>query len=130
MTNMNLFHVLTVNPAPFSDRAKEAGLVTLMGMVAIFTVLALLWLIIEILHRVLSGEPKTVKEKAPEPVKRSEPEAPVSAPVENVSVATEDDGALIAVITAAVSAAMAEDGYNGGFRVVSFKRAATNRRRA
>jgi len=53
---------------------------------------------------------------SPQPVATAEPEEAL------------DDGALIAAITAAISAAMAEEGYTGGFRVVSFKRAARRNR--
>ena len=47
------------------------------------------------------------------------PAAPVAAPV-----AEANDAELVAIITAAVAAYMAEEGteYTGGFRVVSFKR--------
>ena len=37
--------------------------------------------------------------------------------------AAEDEGAVVAAITAAISAARAEAGESGAFRVVSFKRA-------
>jgi hypothetical protein len=47
-----------------------------------------------------------------------------AAPVEPAPapVASEDDGAIIAAITAAITAMRAEDGASGSFRVVSFKR--------
>lgn len=124
MMNANWFHALTVNGRPLAENAKEAGTVTLLGMVAIFAVLSLLWLVIEILHRALSEKKKTAEKAAPAP---AAPVAEVAKPDPIVSQpsceAQADDGALIAAITAAISAAMAEDGYTGGFRVVSFKRA-------
>jgi len=126
MMNSNLFYALRASGRTLAEDAKEAGTVTLLGMVAIFAVLALLWLVIEILHRALTEKtadrtreksepkPERVVAPTPEPVAvRKEVAAPAAAA---------DDGALIAVITAAVSAAMAEEGYTGGFRVVSFKR--------
>ena len=132
---MKLVNVLTVNPDSVIDRAKQAGIVSLQGMVTIFAVLALLWLVIEILHRALSGDSGAKKEetvekkeeKKPAFVKREAPKqesapAPAAAPV-----AQADDGAVIAAITAAISAAMAEEGYTGGFLVVSFKRASNRR---
>lgn len=118
----------------FAERAGVAGSVTLLGMVAIFVVLALLWGVIEVLHRVLNLGGKT-ETTAPAPAPRKQPaprtEKPkkaataVATAVPNVTVT--DDGALVAVITAAVAAAMAEEGYQGGFRVVSFRRTPTRR---
>ena len=128
MMKLNLLNLLTVNPAPFSERAKEAGLVALMGMTAIFSVLALLWLMIEILHRLLAEKkpaPKTAT-VAPIKSKKSEKDVKSAEPVVEPK-ASDDDCALIAVITAAVSAAMAAEGYNGGFRVVSFKRSSVRK---
>ena len=46
---------LTANGNSFAENALEALYVTLVGMVTIFAVLALLWGIIELLHRILSS---------------------------------------------------------------------------
>ena len=48
MGNLNLAYALRVSGRTFAEDAREAGTVTLLGMVAIFSVLALLWLVIEI----------------------------------------------------------------------------------
>lgn len=123
---MNILIFALKDGAPFAERAKEAGTVTLLGMAAIFVVLSLLWGVIEILHKLLGGaEPKKAKKND-----KNKPEAEISqTPVETVpaETAAEDDGALIAAITAAISDAMSEEGYTGGFRVVSFKRAPARR---
>lgn len=120
----------------FAERAGVAGSVTLLGMVAIFVVLALLWGVIEVLHRILNHDGKTETETAaPAPKKQPAPRAekPKKAPQSAKAAAATaaptatDDGALVAVITAAVAAAMAEEGYRGGFRVVSFRRTPTRR---
>ncbi len=116
---MNMVYALTANGRPFLENAKEAGTVTLLGMVAIFAVLALLWLMIEVMHRLMVGpSPKKEQKAAAAPAKKeSAPARPApQAP------AAQNDGALVAAITAAISAAMAEEGYTGGFRVVSFRR--------
>ena len=128
MMNSNLFFALTASGRSLAENAKEAGTVTLLGMVAIFAVLALLWLVIEILHRVLS-EQKEVPEPKEEPAPIIEKKADIPAPTSPAEVvaSSADDGALIAAITAAISAAMADEGYTGGFRVVSFKRAFVRR---
>lgn len=113
--------------APFAERAGYAGGVTLLGMATIFIVLSILWGVVELLHRALHrGDQKTAPAEAkaaPAPVPVPAPKAapaPVRAPVAG-------DDALVAVITAAVAAAMAEEGYAGGFRVVSFRRTQNRR---
>ena len=100
----------------FNERASTAGIVTLQGMLTIFLVLSILWGAIEIMHRVLHKDKKEPKkESAPVAAPASEP-AP--APVE-----VQDDGAIVAAITAAIMAMRSESGENSAFRVVSFKRA-------
>lgn len=113
--------------APFAERAGYAGGVTLLGMATIFIVLSILWGVVELLHRALHrGDQKTASAEAkaaPAPVPAPAPKAapaPVRAPAAG-------DDALVAVITAAVAAAMAEEGYAGGFRVVSFRRTQNRR---
>lgn len=124
MMNSHLFYALwqRASGRTFLEDAKEAGTVTLLGMVAIFAVLALLWLVIEILHRTLTEQ----KDAAPQQERKKPVAAPAPKPQPTVETVTPaaptDDGALIAAITAAISAALAEEGYTGGFRVVSFKR--------
>ena len=119
---------------PFNERASQAGIVSLQGMLTIFLVLAILWGAIEIMHRVLVG-------KNEKPAKQKQTEATPSAPSANAEdaavaaaiaaalAASEDDGALVAAITAAITAARAEEGCTSGFRVVSFKRANASRKR-
>ena len=96
----------------------------LLGIGMVFSVLALLWGVLAIFKLIFAGKtpkaPKAPKEvKAPKAEKKTET---VAAPV--VAQSAGDDAQLIAVITAAVAAYMAEEGtdYAGGFRVVSFKR--------
>ena len=109
-----------------------AGNTALQGMLMIFGVLALLWGAVELMHYF---SPYRVKKTKVKPKPESSPSVPDKEPaVSPQPVATAepeealDDGALIAAITAAISAAMAEEGYTGGFRVVSFKRAARRNR--
>ena len=112
----------------FGERAGVAGSVTLLGMVTIFAVLAILWGVIEVLHRVLNRGGKTdtpaAKPAAPvaKPVAEAKKPAQATQTVKATETARRDDGELVAVITAAVAAAMEEEGYTGGFRVVSFRR--------
>lgn len=115
----------------FGERAGVASSVTLLGMIAIFAVLTILWGVIEVLHQALNrGKQKDAPaapaaKAAPVPVK-----APKPAPAEQKPAATassQNDDALVAVISAAVAAAMEEEGYTGGFRVVSFRRTQNRR---
>lgn len=115
----------------FGERAGVAGSVTLLGMIAIFAVLTILWGVIEVLHQALNrGKQKDAPaapaaKAAPAPVK-----APKPAPAEQKPAATassQNGDALVAVISAAVAAAMEEEGYTGGFRVVSFRRTQNRR---
>ncbi|MBO5682509.1 MAG: OadG family protein [Clostridia bacterium] len=106
---------------PFSAAAwSEAGKMTFMGMLMVFSVLAILWGVLAIFKMVFAGKTPKVKavKAAPTPVNVEEK---VEAAVQNTS-----NDELIAVLTAAVAAYMAEE--NGGeastegFRVVSFRR--------
>ena len=114
---------------PFSAEAwAYAGQMTLLGMVMIFAVLGVLWAVLSVFKLVFAGRsPKQPKAEKPTPIKKEknvkasvpkkEKAMPVVAPKNN-------DAELVAIITAAVAAYMAEEGaeYQGGFRVVSFKR--------
>lgn len=116
--------------APFAERAGYAGGVTLLGMATIFIVLALLWGAIELLHRVLHrGEKNDAPAAAQAPAVPAAPAAAArpSKPAQTPAPAKTEGDALIAVITAAVAASMAEEGYTGGFRVVSFRRTQNRR---
>ena len=105
-----------------SERLALAGQMTLLGMVMIFSVLGLLWVVLAVFQKIMTRDTAKPAE-APKA-------APALAPVaETVPVAavSNDDEVIAAVIAAAVAAYMADEGnadaaYNGGFRVVSFRR--------
>lgn len=112
----------------FGERTAYAGRMLLIGMGTIFLSLAILWGVMEIFRRLVVGGSQTEEKKptapAPAPVARAESvavtsPAPVAAPASN--------DALIAAITAAVAAALADEngGVVPGFRVVSFKKVTT-----
>ena len=120
-----LFNVF--KPSALALFTTDAQTLTMMwqtvvlGMGMVFSVLAILWTILAIFKLVFTGktpkEQKPVKQKAETPAEKKESSTPVYT--------QQDDGALIAVITAAVAAYMAESGEEvptGGFRVVSFTR--------
>lgn len=127
--------------APFSSEAWAfAGQVTLLGMAMIFSVLAILWGVLAIFKLIFAG--KTPKEpKAPREPKATARKTAEAEPIPDdvmtavlaasIQAYEEDqarnDTALIAILTAAVAAYRAEEGTDGGFRVVSFKRAGSGR---
>ena len=102
------------------ERLALAGQVTLIGMGMIFSVLALLWGVLAIFKLIFARPAKPEPKKATEQ-KTAEPEAVEAAPV----AVEENDDQLIAVITAAVAAYIADEEpemAQNGFRVVSFRR--------
>lgn len=122
--------------APFSSDAWTfAGETTLLGMGMIFSVLAILWGVLAIFKVVFAGKsPKTpkpskVKEQKKASASKEKQDDAISAVIAASIQAYEadkaqDDAALVAILTAAVAAYRAsEEGTNGSFRVVSFKRA-------
>ena len=111
-------NALTMN---WGERISTAGVVSLQGMLTIFLVLIVLWGAIEIMHRVIHKEEK----KPVAPVVQA---APVAQTKEEPAPQVADDGAIVAAIIAAITAARAEEGNTETFRVVSFKRAAARKR--
>ena len=109
------------------ETVSTAWVVTLQGMLTIFLVLSALWLVIDIMHRIVHRDEAKAKteQKTAAPAK-AEPVATTAA--SPAPAATADEGAIIAAITAAIMAARAEQGETGSFRVVSFKRANAHRR--
>ena len=101
-------------------RISYAIRMTVLGMGMVFSVLALLWLVLVIFKNALAEKPAKAKaEEASEP-------APAPAPAVTPAPAG-DDPAIIAAITAAIAATIDSDPalsqqFAGGFRVVSFKK--------
>ncbi len=95
-----------------------------LGMGMVFSVLAILWGVLSIFKVVFAG--KTPKEPKKAPVEKKAEAAPIAAAPAPVAVpAAQSNDELIAVLTAAVAAYMAEEGTpvaDGSFRVVSFRR--------
>lgn len=103
------------------ERLKEAGFVSLQGMLTIFLVLILLYLAIEVMHVLIARPAGSAKKKA-----QTELPAQTETVSESALVA-EDDAAIIAAITAAITAMRADEGESGTFRVVSFARVRAKR---
>ena len=107
----------------FGERTAYAGKVFLIGVLTVFAALIVLWLILALFRKFVAsynGE-DLVNEQA-----ASKPTPAITPAPKAVQTATGDD-ALIAVITAAVAAALAEEngGIVPGFRVVSFQKIST-----
>ena len=107
------------NGMPFDERLIEAGKMLVVGLGTVFAALAVLWLALTLFRLALSIRFEK-KKKAPVIVLEDTP------PLEAVKPVIEsNDDAIVAAITAAVAATLAEE--NGGvvpsFRVVSFRRA-------
>ena len=125
-------NMLALQPAvaevmAFGDRVAYALRMLVVGLGAVFAILALLWGVLVLSRILLHDMPARRAEKKKAAAVASTPAAqtaPAPAPAPVAQPAAQDSGALIAVITAAISAAMAEEGTTppGGFRVVSFRR--------
>ena len=119
---MNMPALLAANGMTMNERLSEAGVMVVLGMLMVFSVLAIIMIVLMIMERVFAK-----KGKSEAPKKEAAPKvAPAPAPA---PVVQQDDGAVIAAITAAISLVLAESGdatYQGGFRVVSFKRSNRN----
>lgn len=106
------------------DRILEGGQIVILGMLIVFSVLAILWGVLSLSKiffydipekkKNMQSEKPAEKEKNSEPAKKEEPDE---------VYAENDDGEIIAAITAAISEYLKDDvTYAGGFRVVSFRR--------
>ena len=96
----------------FADSLEFGGQMVLLGMGAVFSVLALIWLILTVFKFVFEKIGSKPKKEESAPVVVQEPVAPVVS----------SDAEIVAVITAAIAMAESESGDNVKFKVVSFKR--------
>lgn len=110
---------LAVDGASIGERISTALSDSLLGMVVVFSALIILWVVIELFHSIVS--------KVTEKSKKKE-EASGAAPVQEIPAEAvpeeEDEAAIVAAITAAIS--VMTEAPVGSFRVVSFKRAESN----
>ena len=114
---MNNF-ILSISPDQYAEKLNfsEAlgfgGQMLLIGMLAIFSVLGIIWALLTVFKMVFTNIDK--KEK-PKEVKE-EVSAPAPAPVYTA------DAEIVAVLAAAIAMSETESGNNLKFRVVSFRR--------
>ena len=114
---------------PWGDRLNYMGIGVLLGIVVVFAVLILLWLILEIFGKIVGGKSAPAPKAAPAPVAapaHAAAPAPVPSPV---AAAPMSDDAIVAAITAALAVYLEAEGAKAssvnGFRVVSFKKVGT-----
>lgn len=128
--NWNMIYLLTANGMPMSERLAYALRMLVVGLGMVFVVLAILWGVLALSRIVFYDMPRRRREQ--EIAEHKAEVKPVPAPTPVVVPApaapAQNNDVLIAVITAAISAAMAEEGTApaGGFRVVSFRRSTGN----
>ena len=109
-----------------AERIKYAVLVSVQGMVMIFFVLSILWGVVALMKVFLHDIPAKKEAKKAALAKAVEVAvAPVEQPVA-VAEPEEDEGEIVAAITAAIALMLQSEEYKGqfesGFRVVSFTR--------
>lgn len=102
----------------------QVGLQTVaLGMLIVLSVLATLWIILEIVGRIAAKKTADVTKK----VKTESTESIEPSPVVSQEISYENDEEIVAAITAAISLMLeAENAPVKGFRVVSFKRASNS----
>lgn len=103
----------------WNDRLSYMGVGALVGMLVVFAVLALLWLILELFGFIARRGKKTTEKAVPAP----QTITPVAEPAPATAM---NDDEIVAAITAALAIYMEEakaaNPSINGFRVVSFKK--------
>lgn len=99
-----------------ADRLSAAGQTLVLGMVAVFAVLAILWIVLAVMGRFFTGaSPRSEKEeKAPA---ASAPQVVQTAPAPTAPESNDEE--IVAAITAAISVMLGKP--QSAFRVVSFR---------
>ena len=119
-----MYQLLSVGET-LGERAAYALSHTGVGMLIIFAVLAVIWVVLAVFKLIFAGKSEKKITQAAAPEKKSEPAAPAKAPATAVAApaapATSDEE-IVAAITAAITLMREADGTTGTFRVVSFRR--------
>lgn len=101
------------------DVFKNSGSYAIVGLLTVFSVLAIIWGVLELFHLFSHG--KTKKKSNPVTPAITVAPASESAPMTSAPATQSNDEEIVAVIAAAIAAAQNENPI-GSFRVVSFKR--------
>ena len=102
-----------INTKGFGETLLFGLEILAIGMIAVFSVLVLIWFSLILFKKAMYRDESTTKKASVD-----QPAEPASPAV----VATANDSELIAVIAAAIAAAEQDSGNGAKFRVVSFKR--------
>lgn len=119
---MNNILTLANSALGATDIVAEGLKTTVIGIGIVFAVLILLWAVLTVMHKVFEiafGNKQNPKETPP-PQATPPVQQTTAAPA--TTVPANDNGKLIAVITAAISTYRQQSGQDGNFRVVSFRR--------
>ena len=112
----------------FSDKVKFALQNSLLGILITFSVLVLLFVVVKIVASVISGKQNKESSTAPAEKKEAPVAAPAPAAVPAPVAKSDDNGELIAAITAAISLMLEAEGKDPrGFKVVSFRRSSSRK---
>jgi sodium pump decarboxylase gamma subunit len=112
----------------FADKLSFALQNSALGILITFSVLVLLFVVVKIVASVISGKQNKESSTAPAEKKEAPVAAPVPAAVPTPVAQSEDNGELIAAITAAISLMLEAEGKDPrGFRVVSFRRSSSRK---
>ena len=121
----------------WGEKFALCGRMLLTGMGTVFLVLVILWGVIAVFGAVAKMSERREQQRimeevrnspAPNDMKKPAPPAPAVPAEEPEAVSGEDDGVLIAVITAAIEAYRAAEGKPAGsYRVVSFRQKKTRK---
>ena len=107
------------------ERWVYAGQMTLLGMGMVFSVLAILWIVLS-LFKVFFVKREEEPQKNEAAVEKAEKPVEIAPVVTQAPVLAHTDEEIVIILTAAVAAYIESDGqsesYAGGFRVVSFRR--------
>ncbi len=108
----------------FGERVSLFGEVSLLGMVTVFLVLSVLWGLVALIGHFFD---RYQKKKNAASLQAASDAAPTADAETAAARTASSDGALVAAITAAIACYIAQDDalreeYDGGFRVVSFRR--------
>lgn len=123
LAEVNMDSVLN-NGMSLSEKLAECGKMIAIGMGCVFGVIFIIWLMLTLFRFVIYDIPNMKKKKA-EAVESAEAPAPAPTVAPTPVASSDNDAALVAVITAAIEAYRASEGGDASslpFRVVSFKR--------
>ena len=128
MMTIPVFCEIINNPQTLSEKFSVIGEMLLTGMGTVFLVLVILWAVIAVFGAFAKAEEKREHKRIMEQVKNSPAPNDQKAPAvpeagTEPEEAEADDGALIAMITAAIEAYRSAEGLPAtSYRVVSFRR--------